>query len=166
MVTAPVREPAAVWTVLDRVMDPEVPVLSVVELGIVRDVELDERGQVTIDITPTYTGCPALQVIQQDITAALRAAGWLDVRVRIVYAPAWTTEWIGAEARKKLTAYGIAPPPVIDIVPLRRAAASSIVCPYCGSHATTVRSEFGTTSCKSVMFCDACLQPFELFKAI
>ena len=172
MVIAPAtvsRGAAAIWAVLDRVMDPEVPVLSVVELGIVRAVDTDDAGRVTISVTPTYSGCPALQVIERDIAAAVTAAGWPHVDVRPVYSPAWTTDWIGPDARKKLTAYGIAPPPdrVADdeaLVPLRRAAA--VACPYCGSRATTVRSEFGATACKSVLYCDGCHQPFELFKAI
>jgi ring-1,2-phenylacetyl-CoA epoxidase subunit PaaD len=161
---------AAIWDVLDRVMDPEVPVLSVVELGIVRDVDVGASGAVTVTVTPTYSGCPAMQVIQRDIEAALSAAGWRNVRIRTVYAPAWTTDWIGEEARRKLREFGIAPPPRPDddsneLVPLRRAA-PTIVCPYCGSSATTTRSEFGPTACKAIMYCEHCRQPFELFKAL
>jgi ring-1,2-phenylacetyl-CoA epoxidase subunit PaaD len=160
----------AIWDVLDDVMDPEVPVLSVVELGIVRDVEMGESGAVTVTVTPTYSGCPAMQIIQRDIQAALSAAGWRDVQIRTVYAPAWTTDWIGEEARRKLRDFGIAPPPGRgddsgELVPLRRAA-SVVPCPYCGSSATTTRSEFGPTACKAVMYCEHCRQPFELFKAL
>jgi ring-1,2-phenylacetyl-CoA epoxidase subunit PaaD len=162
---------AAIWDILDRVPDPEVPVISVVELGIVRDVEVDEHGAVTVSVTPTYSGCPAMAAIEQDIVAALAEGGWPDARVRTVYSPAWTTDWIGEDARQKLKHYGIAPPPRVmvedsdELVPLRRRAAA-IECPYCGSTATTTRSEFGATACKAVMFCDRCRQPFELFKAI
>jgi ring-1,2-phenylacetyl-CoA epoxidase subunit PaaD len=148
-----------VWDVLETVMDPEVPALSVVDLGIVRDVDVDADGTVTVSITPTYSGCPAMHVIEDDIVAALHAGGWPKVRVQAVYSPAWTTDWIGPEARQKLEAYGIAAP---ELVPLRR----RVACPFCGSRETTMRSEFGPTACKSVMYCNACEQPFELFKAI
>jgi ring-1,2-phenylacetyl-CoA epoxidase subunit PaaD len=169
---------ASVWATLEGVLDPEVPVLSVVELGIVRDVGLDADGHVTVSITPTYSGCPALQVIERDILDALARDGWPDARLRTVYSPAWTTEWMGAEARRKLEAYGIAAPPAHasrvagsreagtgELVPLRRRVAP-VACPYCGSHATTMRSDFGSTACKALMYCEHCRQPFELFKAI
>lgn len=169
MVTAP-HDLAAIWETLDRVPDPEVPVLSVVELGIVRDVVMGDDGRVTVSITPTYSGCPALRVIERDIVDALAKDGWPDARLRTIYTPAWTTDWIGAEARRKLEAYGIAAPPSRDrddeqLVPLLRRA-PSVACPYCSSHATTMRSEFGATACKAVMYCEECRQPFELFKAI
>jgi len=169
MVAAP-HDLAAIWATLDRVPDPEVPVLSVVELGIVRDVAMDEDGHVTVSITPTYSGCPALRVIERDIVDALAKDGWPDARLRTIYAPAWTTDWIGAGARRKLEAYGIAPPPSRDaedeaLVPLRRRA-TSVACPYCHSHSTVVRSDFGSTACKALMYCEQCRQPFELFKAI
>ena len=108
---AAAHDPASVWATLEGVLDPEVPVLSVVELGIVRDVGLDADGRVTVSITPTYSGCPALQVIERDILDALARDGWPDARLRTVYSPAWTTDWIGEEARRKLEAYGIASPP-------------------------------------------------------
>jgi ring-1,2-phenylacetyl-CoA epoxidase subunit PaaD len=164
---------ASVWATLESVLDPEVPVLSVVELGIVRDAEIDADGQLTVSITPTYSGCPALQVIEHDIKDALARDGWPDARLRTVYSPVWTTDWIGPDARRKLEAYGIAAPTGLgprdaateDLVPLRRHV-RPVACPYCGSHATTMRSEFGPTACKAVMYCDQCRQPFELFKAI
>ena len=155
--------------ILDAVKDPEVPVLSVVELGIVRDVRLD-GGVVTVTLTPTYSGCPAMRVIEQDITAALAARG-LAVRIEIVYAPAWTTDWMSDEAKRKLEAYGIAPPGTAThetLVSLTRAPATGAAprCPYCHSRDTVVKSEFGSTACKSICFCNACRQPFEMFKAI
>jgi ring-1,2-phenylacetyl-CoA epoxidase subunit PaaD len=159
----------AIWARLAQVPDPEVPVISVVELGIVRDVEVDAEGTVTVSVTPTYSGCPAMAAIEHDIVAALAESGWPDARVRTVYSPVWTTDWIGEDAREKLKAYGIAPPPRVEngeaLVPLRRRA-ERVACPYCGSPATTMRSEFGATACKAVMFCEQCRQPFELFKAI
>jgi len=148
-----------VWDVLETVMDPEVPALSVVDLGIVRDVEVDDAGAVTVSITPTYSGCPAMHVIEEDIVSALHAGGWPDVRVKTVLSPAWSTDWIGPEARHKLEAYGIAAP---EFVPLQRRAA----CPFCGSRETMMKSEFGATACKALMYCSSCQQPFELFKAI
>jgi ring-1,2-phenylacetyl-CoA epoxidase subunit PaaD len=157
---------AAAWAALAEVPDPEVPVVSVVELGIVRDVEL-HGDAVTVVVTPTYSGCPAMLEIERDIVSALESRGFVDVTVRTTYAPAWTTDWITPEAREKLRAYGIAPPGPAegaDIVPLRRRRV--VPCPYCGSERTTLRSEFGSTACKAIHFCDACRQPFEEFKAI
>lgn len=156
-----------VLTILNEVMDPEVPVLSVVELGIVRDVELGHDA-VTITITPTYSGCPAMRVIEQDIEAALNARGIERVEIRTTYNPAWTTDWITADAREKLRAYGIAPPgPADHAAPIaigRRRPA--VRCPYCGSIDTALQSEFGATACKAIHMCLACRQPFEEFKAI
>jgi ring-1,2-phenylacetyl-CoA epoxidase subunit PaaD len=159
-----------VFAVLDGVKDPEVPVLSVIELGVVRDVSVDDRGVVTVSVTPTYSGCPAMHVIEEDIVAALRAHGVEDARVRTTFAPAWTTDWLTDEAKRKLEAYGIAPPGPAptgddDLVPLRRSG-EAVRCPYCKSSDTELRSEFGSTACKSIRYCNSCLQPFEEFKAI
>ena len=154
--------------ILDDVQDPEVPVLSVVELGIVRDVSVSD-GRVVVTITPTYSGCPAMREIEQSIGAALTAHGLGPVELRTVYSPAWTTDWIAPAAREKLRAYGIAPPGraavTEELMPLRRRAAS-VACPYCGAGDTEQRSEFGSTACKSIWFCRSCRQPFEEFKAI
>jgi ring-1,2-phenylacetyl-CoA epoxidase subunit PaaD len=143
-----------------------VPVVSVIELGIVRDVVVAGE-QVTITITPTYSGCPAMREIEQDIRSALRENGIADVAIATVHSPAWTTDWIGAEAREKLRAYGIAPPGRVEqggLVTLmhRRAA---VVCPHCGSANTELRSEFGSTACKAIHVCNACREPFDEFKA-
>jgi ring-1,2-phenylacetyl-CoA epoxidase subunit PaaD len=158
-----------VLAVLDTVMDPEVPVLSVRELGIVRDVLVDDRGGVTVVVTPTYSGCPAIQVIEHDILSALAAAGFENSRVRTTYSPPWTTDWIPDGARAKLKAYGIAPPGGAadggGLVQLMRAR-SAPPCPDCDSPETEIRSEFGSTACKSVCWCRNCKQPFEEFKAI
>lgn len=153
--------------VLDTVMDPEVPVLSVVELGIIRDVAV--RGDVVhVTVTPTYSGCPAMRVIEEDIDAALRAHGAQNVSITTKHSPAWTTDWMPALAREKLRAYGIAPPgaaahdaPVV--IGRRRPA---VRCPYCGSAETKMQSEFGSTACKAIHVCTACAQPFEEFKPI
>jgi ring-1,2-phenylacetyl-CoA epoxidase subunit PaaD len=153
--------------VLDEVMDPEVPVLSVVELGIVRDVSIGDDG-VVVSVTPTYSGCPAMRTIEHDIVTALEANGFGNVTVNTSYSPAWTSDWIPAEAREKLRAYGIAPPGAADHdapvnIGRRR---PNVRCPYCGSLDTVLRSEFGSTGCKAIHSCHSCRQPFEEFKAI
>ena len=159
----------AVLEILDTVMDPEVPVLSVRELGIVRDVVIDANGAVTVTVTPTYSGCPAIQVIEQDILGALAAGGFRDARIETVYSPPWTSDWIPEAARAKLKSYGIAPPEPSDasgdLVQLLRAPRTP-QCPYCSSRDTEIRSEFGSTACKSICWCRRCGQPFEEFKAI
>ncbi|MGH7655958.1 MAG: 1,2-phenylacetyl-CoA epoxidase subunit PaaD [Gemmatimonadaceae bacterium] len=155
-----------VRAILDNVKDPEVPVVSVVELGIVRDVTV-EGMRVAITITPTYSGCPAMREIEQDIRAALRAEGIEDVALDTVYAPAWTTDWIGPDAREKLRAYGIAPPGPVEpggLVTLAHRRAD-VACPRCGSHDTALQSEFGSTACKAIHVCNACREPFDEFKA-
>jgi ring-1,2-phenylacetyl-CoA epoxidase subunit PaaD len=159
---------ATIWDVLDQVKDPEVPVLSVVELGIVRDVRVGTRG-VTVVITPTYSGCPAMQVIEHDIVSALAAHDIEPVTLETVFSPAWTTDWMSDEAKAKLVAYGVASPGKVEpdggLVTLSRRAAQ-VQCPHCGSMKTTLKSEFGATACKSINYCESCRQPFEQFKAI
>jgi ring-1,2-phenylacetyl-CoA epoxidase subunit PaaD len=160
----------AVMEVLRNVLDPEVPALSVVDLGIVRGVEFDDGDVPTVVVTPTYSGCPAVTVIEESIVAALEAHGWTGARVRTTYTPAWTTDWISADGREKLRRYGIAPPgprmsDESELVPIMRRR-PTIACPFCGSSQTTVKSDFGSTACKSMMFCDGCHQPFESFKSI
>lgn len=158
----------AVLAVLETVKDPEVPVLSVCDLGIVRDVAVDDAGAVTVTVTPTYSGCPAILVIENDITAALEAAGFGPVRVHTTFSPPWTTDWITPDARARLKAYGIAPPGRAEsggLVQLMRAR-PAVQCPFCDSHDTETRSEFGSTACKALCWCRACQQPFEEFKAL
>jgi ring-1,2-phenylacetyl-CoA epoxidase subunit PaaD len=160
-------------TVLQLVKDPEVPVLSIVELGIVREVQADpDSRSVTVTITPTYSGCPAMKVIEDEITAVLTRAGFSEVKIETVYAPAWTTDWIPEHAREKLRQFGIAPPGMVQLEPpsrraeppSRRHAETTIECPYCGSSETGLVSEFGPTACKALHVCRACKQPFERFK--
>lgn len=157
----------ALLDILRSVKDPEVPVLDVVELGIVREVR-QEAGRIFVDITPTYSGCPALNTIEQDIVAALNAGGYADVEVRKIYSPAWTTDWMGAAAKEKLRAYGIAPPHTREAEPLivLERARKATICPYCGSSNTEEKSEFGSTACKAIHFCNGCHQPFDSFKSI
>jgi ring-1,2-phenylacetyl-CoA epoxidase subunit PaaD len=142
---------AALWAVLASVPDPEVPVLSIVDLGIIRSVE---EGRVVL--TPTYTGCPATEVIARDVRDALDAAGYRDVAVTTTLSPAWTTDWITEEGRRKLRAYGIAPPGDRDN--------RSAQCPQCGSRHTAEISRFGSTACKALWRCLDCAEPFDLFK--
>jgi ring-1,2-phenylacetyl-CoA epoxidase subunit PaaD len=155
-----------IFEVLSSVMDPEVPVLSVVELGIVRDVSVDESA-VTVTLTPTYSGCPAMHEIEGAIRRAVLEHGSGPVVIRTTYSPAWTTDWITPAARAKLEAYGIAPPERDDdeLIPLQRRV-KSIRCPYCKSMNTERKSAFGSTACKAIWFCRNCAQPFEEFKAI
>ena len=165
--TAPTRAQVLDW--LDDVKDPEVPVLSVVELGVVRDATVAADGHVTVTVTPTYSGCPAMRHIEELICEALLLRGAPLVTVQTVFVPAWTTDWMPEAARAKLEAYGIAPPGRAEasdaLVPLRRAGAGPR-CPFCKSARTALRSEFGSTACKALWVCAACTQPFEQFKAI
>lgn len=143
------------------VVDPELRVLTIEELGILRDVRVDE-GRVTVTITPTYTGCPAMDVIRADIEAAVRSAGYRDVAVQTVFAPAWTTDWISDSGRAKLAAAGIAPPHRAGPVRL----SLSVRCPHCGSPDTEQLSRFGSTACKALWRCRACAEPFDHVKAL
>jgi len=157
---------SAALEALASVMDPEVPVLSVVELGIVREVRV-VGDAVTVTVTPTYSGCPAMRVIEEEIVAALEANGFRNVEIKTVYAPAWTTDWIAEPAREKLRAYGIAPPGRVTadrLVPLSPVM-RTVACPRCGSADTSLKSEFGATACKSLHVCHSCREPFEHFKA-
>ena len=159
----------AYWQAVGRVLDPEVPVLSVIDLGIVRDIR-EEGDTVVVDVTPTYSGCPAMQVIEHDIRAALAQAGAPTVVVNTVFQPAWTTDWISQDARDRLRAYGIAPPSgaaavATELIPLQRRA-ETIACPRCNSRNTERRSEFGSTACKAIYYCLNCAEPFEYLKAI
>ena len=151
---------------LDEVKDPEVPVLSIRELGVLRDVEVSDDGVVVV-MTPTYSGCPAMHAMETEVVQTLAIHGVPNARVRTVYSPAWTTDWMSDEAKAKLEAYGIAAPDRLesdDLVPLRRRV--PVRCPYCQSVNTMMRSEFGSTACKAILFCNSCHQPFEQFKAI
>lgn len=155
-----------VYEILGSVMDPEVPVISVVELGIIRDASVD-GNTVHVTVTPTYSGCPAMREIEEDIRAALLAHGASEVLVDTVFAPAWTTDWIGPDAREKLRAYGIAPPGKAEpqgLITLTRARAA-VACPFCASTDTRLQSEFGSTACKAIHVCNSCRQPFDEFKA-
>lgn len=142
------------WSLLETVVDPEIPVLTVADLGIIRDVRLTGDG-VEVIMTPTYSGCPAMNMIEVQIRAALREAGVGNIRVTTVLHPPWTTEWISEEGLAKLEKYGIAPP---------RPGREFPVCPQCGSERTRLLSQFGSTACKSLWQCEDCKEPFDHFK--
>ena len=155
-----------VYAWLQEVPDPEIPVLSVVDLGVVREVSWDGDTCVVV-ITPTYSGCPAMREITQDIQQTLARHGIDEVRVDTRLAPAWTTDWMSEKGREALKGYGIAAPAerAIDISGIsRRAAAPAIACPRCGSHDTRMVSNFGSTSCKALYRCVSCREPFDYFK--
>ncbi len=150
---------------LADVKDPEIPVLDVVEMGIVRDVCLED-GVLRVDITPTYSGCPAMKAIEMDIVRTMQGHGFEQVDVRTVFEAAWTTDWMTEAARQKLRAYGIAPPEAAEDtgwLPFAEAP-KPVACPFCGSEETTLTSHFGATACKALRFCNHCEQPFEHFK--
>jgi phenylacetate-CoA oxygenase, PaaJ subunit len=160
----------AILGILTKVKDPELPVIDIVELGIVRDVAL-EGNRVRIDVTPTYSGCPAMEVIEREIVETLNSHGFGDVTVRSVFSPPWTTDWISEKTKEKLREYGIAPPigtaedgTAEQLVTIRRAR-QIVECPYCGSPNTEEKSEFGSTACKAIHYCNSCRQPFDYFKS-
>ena len=149
-------DPQTVWDWLDAVPDPEIPVISVVDLGIVRDVRWDD-ATLEVAVTPTYSGCPATSVISMDIETALRDRGISDIRIRTQISPPWTTDWLSDKGRAKLEDYGIAPP---------RPAGGPERCPRCKSTNVTRISQFGSTPCKAQWRCSDCLEPFDYFKCI
>jgi ring-1,2-phenylacetyl-CoA epoxidase subunit PaaD len=156
------REEILRW--LGQVADPEIPVLSITDLGIVRDVEIGET--VTVALAPTYSGCPATEVIEDSVLDALREHGVEQVDIRRVLSPPWTTDWISDEGREKLREYGIAPPEKGAGKRALLHGGMGVACPRCGATATELVSEFGSTACKAAYRCRECLEPFEYFKCI
>jgi ring-1,2-phenylacetyl-CoA epoxidase subunit PaaD len=156
----------AIFNVLSCVEDPEIPVLNIVEMGIVRDV-LVAGNDICITITPTYSGCPAMKVIEDQVIEVMRNKGYQDVTLQTVLSPAWTTDWMTDEAKEKLTKYGIAAPgkaPKSSDLVMLSSKHENTKCPFCKSSNTKETSEFGSTPCKSLYYCNACNQPFEYFK--
>ncbi|KAB1660153.1 phenylacetate-CoA oxygenase subunit PaaJ [Pseudoclavibacter chungangensis] len=160
---------AAVWDVAATVNDPEIPVLSIADLGILRGAEAVGAHGARVTITPTYSGCPAMGTIEVDLERALAAAGFVDVRVELCLAPAWTTDWMTDVGRATLEEYGIAPPSGTAAVGANRGPVRvrlSVRCPRCGSLATREMSRFGSTSCKALYSCSDCQEPFDYFKVL
>ena len=155
-----------IWNVLETVTDPEVPVLSIIDLGIVRDVEIESSNKIKITITPTYTGCPAMDVINMNIRMVLLEHGYKNVEIKNVLSPAWTTDWMSEAGKQKLKAYGIAPPNPKQIVCTIDAfqEEEAIQCPHCNSYNTQLISRFGSTACKALYKCNNCFEPFDYFK--
>jgi ring-1,2-phenylacetyl-CoA epoxidase subunit PaaD len=166
VVSAVLSDRQKVWDLAATVVDPEIPVLTIEDLGILRDVTVTDTG-VTVTITPTYSGCPAMDAIRDDVLSTLRREGVDNVEVRMTLSPAWTTDWMSADGKRKLEEYGIAPPSGRSHVPqgpIRLTLATR--CPRCGSADTVEVSRFGSTSCKALYECRACLEPFDYFKVI
>jgi len=156
------------WNALRAVEDPEIPAINIVELGLIRFVKTQADGILEVGLSPTYVGCPATEVIRASVMNALKAAGIGGFEVTQVLSPAWTSDWITAEGRRKLHAYGIVPPErtVTSMRDVLRAHSSAVACPRCNSVDTETVSQFGSTPCKALHRCRACLEPFEYFKCI
>lgn len=158
-----------IWSILENVCDPEVPVLSVIDLGIIRDVTLtrsNDEESIEVVVTPTYSGCPAMDVIRMNIRMELLQHGYKNVHITTVLSPAWTTDWMTDAGKQKLKAYGIAPPnPKQQVCNTELFAEDEAVqCPHCNSYNTRRISEFGSTACKSLFQCNDCQEPFDYFK--
>jgi len=155
-----------IWRILADVPDPEIPVLSVVELGIIRHVRVADNGRVTVGVSPTYTGCPATEVIARSIETRLEAEGYEHSKVEQVLSPPWTSDWLTESGRAKLKEYGIAPPAQSVSNPKHLFREPKVACPRCSSLQTSKQSEFASTPCKALYRCSSCLEPFEYFKCI
>lgn len=155
-----------IWSLLAEVPDPEIPILNVIELGIIRYVRDEQERGIAVGVSPTYTGCPATEVIHASIRARLRKAGFADIRVDSVFAPPWTSDWLTDGAREKLREYGIAPPAETVSNPRHLLHDPDVQCPRCASAQTQRVSEFASTPCKALYRCKDCLEPFEYFKCI
>ena len=165
MQTTTIKE--EVWKILESVTDPEVPVLTILDLGVVRDVIVDKDEQIQVVITPTYSGCPAMNVIEIGIKASLQEAGFQKIKVTTILSPAWTTDWMSEAGKQKLKAYGIAPPMSgeVDKNALFQET-KKVPCPQCESTNTKMISQFGSTACKALYKCNDCLEPFDYFKCL
>jgi ring-1,2-phenylacetyl-CoA epoxidase subunit PaaD len=155
-----------IWNLLKEIPDPEVPAINIVELGVVRDILINE-DKIEIVITPTYSGCPAMKVIEENIVTTLNDQGFHNLNIKTIFSPAWTTDWMSDDTKAKLKAYGIAPPEKVNsehIFPFLSDKKNKVGCPYCNSENTILKSQFGSTACKALYYCNNCNQPFEQFK--
>ncbi len=152
---------------LSEIPDPEIPVITIVELGVVRGVELKSNTEILVTITPTYSGCPAMKQMEDDVRTKLQENGFTDITVHMTYSPAWTTDWLSEEAKLKLQKYGIAPPEESTTdKSFLSGKPKTVTCPRCKSKHTTMISQFGSTACKALYQCKDCLEPFDYFKCI
>jgi ring-1,2-phenylacetyl-CoA epoxidase subunit PaaD len=169
MVTITTYNKEEIWELLSEVKDPEIPVLSIIDLGIAREVTI-ENDKVIVRITPTYSGCPAMKAIEDEIEKTLRVNGIQNFEVKKDFSETWTTDWMSEEGKRKLKEYGIAPPGKTnredDFLKSLKGSSKVIPCPYCDSTNTELQSEFGSTACKSQYYCHDCEEPFEHFKCI
>ena len=154
-----------IWKLLNTIPDPEIPVISIVELGVIRDVTFTDKSY-TILITPTYSGCPAVKTFTDDIKECLKENGVRNFKLKLIYSPAWTTDWINAQTKEKLRAFGIAPPVGKVLSKKSLLANETVACPQCRSENTKIKSMFGSTACKAFYTCSDCLEPFDYFKCI
>jgi ring-1,2-phenylacetyl-CoA epoxidase subunit PaaD len=161
------RSEKNIWEILHQIPDPEIPVIDIVELGVIRKVKIIDMLSIEISITPTYSGCPAMKQMEDDIRMKLSHAGFSEIKINTVYNPPWTTDWISEEAKMKLNDYGIAPPEhsSLDKATLL-GKERKVKCPRCNSTSTQLISQFGSTACKALYKCSDCLEPFDYFKCI
>jgi len=156
-----------ILTLLSEIPDPEIPVISIVELGVIRDVFLIAENGIEVTITPTYSGCPAMKQMEDDVVSKLKENGFEEVRIKMVYSPAWTTDWLSETAKKKLQDYGIAPPEQSTTdKSFLTGQPKSVTCPRCKSKNSIMISQFGSTACKALYKCNDCLETFDYFKCI
>jgi ring-1,2-phenylacetyl-CoA epoxidase subunit PaaD len=156
-----------IWELLHQIPDPEIPVIDIVELGVIRDIKIIDQATISITITPTYSGCPAMKQMEDDIIKKISSFGFSDIRINVVYNPPWTTDWITENAKEKLNNYGIAPPEHSSIDKgILLGKERKVKCPRCNSLTTILVSQFGSTACKALYKCSDCLEPFDYFKCI
>jgi ring-1,2-phenylacetyl-CoA epoxidase subunit PaaD len=165
MIDSEIISPKKIWEILEEVNDPEVPVLSVTDLGIIREVRIN-NDEIGVVITPTYSGCPAMDVITMNIRLALLQHGYHKIKITTVLSPAWTTDWMSTHGKEKLKAFGIAPPTAKQQVCHTELfhKGEAIQCPRCNSYSTRLVSQFGSTACKALYVCEECKEPFDYFK--
>lgn len=155
-----------VWELLNQIPDPDIPVISIVELGLVKDVEISDDSKVTVTITPSYSGCPAMSVFKDDIKVLLRENDFKEVEIKTSLTPAWTTDWLSPATKEKMRVHGIAPPEHEPDQGMLFCKQKPVACPRCGNHETKIVSRFGSTPCKALWYCNTCQQPFEYFKCL
>lgn len=156
-----------IYEALSEIPDPEIPVISITDLGVIRNIELQSETAIELKITPTYSGCPAMQQIETDVRKKLQSLGFSDITIQTIYSPPWTTDWINAAAKERLRAYGIAPPEhTTEDKSWLTGKEKTVKCPRCRSANTRLISQFGSTACKALYQCQDCLEPFDYFKCI